>query len=72
MQAKIRNVATIAHVDDRKPTLVDAMLHQTGVFRANAEVRDRVLDSNDLERERGITMLAKHASIRSLSPGGPL
>ncbi len=46
------------------------MLHQTGVFRANAEVRDRVLDSNDLERERGITMLAKHASIRSLSPGG--
>ena len=64
MQEKIRNVAIIAHVDHGKTTLVDAMLHQTGVFRANAEVRDRVLDSNDLERERGITILAKHASIR--------
>ena len=57
-------MAIIAHVDHGKTTLVDAMLHQTGVFRANAEVRDRVLDSNDLERERGITILAKHASIR--------
>ena len=64
MQEQIRNVAIIAHVDHGKTTLVDAMLHQTGVFRANAEVRDRVLDSNDLERERGITILAKHASIR--------
>ncbi len=64
MQEKIRNVAIIAHVDHGKTTLVDAMLHQTGVFRANAEVRDRVMDSNDLERERGITILAKHASIR--------
>ena len=64
MQNKIRNVAIIAHVDHGKTTLVDAMLHQTGVFRANEAVRERVLDSNDLERERGITILAKHASIR--------
>ena len=64
MQSKLRNVAIIAHVDHGKTTLVDAMLRQTGVFRANEAVRERVLDSNDLERERGITILAKHASIR--------
>jgi GTP-binding protein len=64
VKEKIRNVAIIAHVDHGKTTLVDAMLHQTGVFRANEEVRERVLDSNDLERERGITIFAKHASIR--------
>ncbi|MDH4282122.1 MAG: translational GTPase TypA [Myxococcales bacterium] len=57
-------MAIIAHVDHGKTTLVDAMLHQTGVFRANEPVRERVLDSNDLERERGITILAKHASVR--------
>ncbi|MGB8221717.1 MAG: translational GTPase TypA [Polyangiales bacterium] len=57
-------MAIIAHVDHGKTTLVDAMLRQTGVFRANETVRDRVLDSNDLERERGITIFAKHASIR--------
>ncbi len=64
MQEKLRNVAIIAHVDHGKTTLVDAMLHQTGVFRSNEAVRERVLDSNDLERERGITILAKHASVR--------
>ena len=60
---KLRNIAIIAHVDHGKTTLVDAMLRQTGVFRANEAVTDRVMDSNDLERERGITILAKHASV---------
>src|SRR5438128_7013655 len=55
----IRNIAIIAHVDHGKTTLVDAMLRQSGVFRANEEVMERVLDSNALERERGITILAK-------------
>ncbi len=60
----LRNIAIIAHVDHGKTTLVDAMLKQTGAFRANEAVQDRVMDSNDLERERGITILAKHASVR--------
>src|SRR5216117_1863576 len=60
----IRNIAIIAHVDHGKTTLVDGMLRQSGVFRANEEVMDRVLDSNDLERERGITILAKTTGIR--------
>jgi GTP-binding protein len=59
----IRNLAIIAHVDHGKTTLVDAMLHQSGVFRANQEVRERVMDSNELERERGITILAKNTAI---------
>src|SRR5262249_29309706 len=59
----IRNIAIIAHVDHGKTTLVDAMLKQTGVLRANEAVAERVLDSNDLERERGITILAKNASM---------
>src|SRR5260370_70701 len=60
----IRNIAIIAHVDHGKTTLVDAMLRQSGIFRANEEVVERVMDSNDLERERGITILAKSTGIR--------
>jgi len=60
----IRNIAIIAHVDHGKTTLVDAMLWQSGVFRENQEVVDRVMDSNDLEREKGITILAKNTSVR--------
>ena len=60
---KIRNIAIVAHVDHGKTTLVDTMLRQSGIFRANEELTDRVMDSNDLERERGITILAKITAI---------
>src|SRR6202167_4290172 len=60
---QIRNIAIIAHVDHGKTTLVDAMLHQSGVFRVNQVVAKRVMDSNDLERERGITILAKNTAL---------
>src|SRR6266516_5560433 len=59
-----RNIAIIAHVDHGKTTLVDGMLRQSGLFRANEEVIERVMDSNDLERERGITIIAKNTGVR--------
>jgi GTP-binding protein len=62
--SKIRNIAIIAHVDHGKTTLVDAMLKQSGTFRDNETVADRIMDSMDLERERGITIMAKNASVR--------
>jgi GTP-binding protein len=60
----VRNIAIIAHVDHGKTTLVDAMLRQSGTFRENEQVRDRVMDSMDLERERGITIMAKNTAVR--------
>lgn len=59
----IRNIAIIAHVDHGKTTLVDQMLHYSGTFRDNEHVDDRAMDSNDLEKERGITILAKNTAI---------
>jgi len=64
----IRNVAIVAHVDHGKTTLVDMMLRQSGVFRANQELTERVMDSNDLEREKGITILAKNTAVHFKSP----
>src|SRR6202047_2549657 len=63
MSQDIRNIAIIAHVDHGKTTLVDAMLRQSGIFRANEALVERVMDSNDLERERGITILAKNTAL---------
>ena len=60
----LRNVAIIAHVDHGKTTLVDAMLWQSGAFREGADINNRVMDSMDLEREKGITILAKNTAVR--------
>ena len=62
-QENIRNVAIIAHVDHGKTTIVDRLLYTSGVFRENQQVEERVLDSNDQERERGITILSKNISV---------
>lgn len=64
IRTDLRNIAIIAHVDHGKTTLVDEMLKQSGIFRENEQVRERVMDSNDLERERGITILSKNTAIR--------
>ena len=61
---KIRNIAIIAHVDHGKTTLVDAMFRQSGLFRPGLEVDERIMDSMDLERERGITIAAKNCSVK--------
>lgn len=71
IRADLRNVAIIAHVDHGKTTLVDAMLWQSGAFRENEAVAERVMDSMDLEREKGITILAKNTAIRWTNPGNP-
>jgi GTP-binding protein TypA/BipA len=67
----LRNIAIIAHVDHGKTTLVDAMLWQSGAFRANQDVNERVMDSMDLEREKGITILAKNTSVHYVGPAAP-
>jgi GTP-binding protein len=64
----LRNIAIIAHVDHGKTTLLDGMLRQARIFRENQQVAERVMDSNDLERERGITILAKNTAITLLDP----
>ncbi len=64
IRSELRNIAIVAHVDHGKTTLVDAMLWQSGIFRANQEVRERVMDSMDLEREKGITIMAKNTAVR--------
>src|ERR1700710_1828543 len=68
----LRNLAIVAHVDHGKTTLVDLMLKQAGTFRENEAFVDRVMDSNDLEKERGITILAKNTSVRWKSPSGEI
>src|SRR5262245_63394162 len=69
-RSDLRNVAIVAHVDHGKTTLVDQMLWQSGAFRANQAVAERVMDSMDLEREKGITILAKNTAVRHRSPAG--
>ena len=68
VRGDIRNVAIVAHVDHGKTTLVNAMLQQSHVFSEREEVPDRVMDSNDLEREKGITILAKNTAVEYTGP----
>src|SRR5690606_21621022 len=70
LRTDLRNVAIVAHVDHGKTTLVDAMLRYAGAFRAHQEVEDRVMDSGDLEREKGITILAKNTAVHYTTPEG--
>ncbi|MGH3359405.1 MAG: GTP-binding protein, partial [Nocardioidaceae bacterium] len=70
-RSDLRNVAIVAHVDHGKTTLVDAMLRQSGVFKEHQEVEDRVMDSGDLEREKGITILAKNTAVHYTGPSAP-
>jgi GTP-binding protein TypA/BipA len=70
MRADLRNLAIVAHIDHGKTTLVDALLRQSGVFRANEALVDRVMDSMDLEREKGITIMAKQTTIEYVGPSG--
>ena len=68
IRSDLRNVAIVAHVDHGKTTLVDAMLWQSGAFRVGQDVEKRVMDSMDLEREKGITILAKNTAVRHHTP----
>src|ERR1700710_2853254 len=70
IRSSIRNVAIVAHVDHGKTTLVDAMLWQTGAFGAHEHIDERAMDSNDLEREKGITILAKNTAVNYVGPDG--
>ena len=72
VRSDLRNIAIVAHVDHGKTTLVDTMLQQAHTFRANQEVQERVMDSMDLERERGITIMAKNAALRLATPDGEM
>ncbi|MDQ1691168.1 MAG: GTP-binding protein, partial [Pseudonocardiales bacterium] len=70
VRTSIRNVAIVAHVDHGKTTLVDAMLWQSGAFGAHDHIDERAMDSNDLEREKGITILAKNTAVKYVAPDG--